>query len=100
MTEGIELASQKVIRMFREKETYKNLEILETDTIKQAKMKGKNTISGERGNYSKSNNIAENLIKRLNTCPHPFRILQIISKVNVRGTSINKPEKKKINDDP
>ena len=39
MTEGIELPNQEKIRMLREKENYKNLGILEADTIKQVEMK-------------------------------------------------------------
>ena len=35
MTEGVELTNQVVIRTLVEKETYKYLEILETDIIKQ-----------------------------------------------------------------
>ena len=42
ITERIELPNQERIRMLREKETYKNLGILETDTIKQVEMEEKN----------------------------------------------------------
>ena len=38
MTEGIELPNQGIIRKHREKETYKNLGILEVETIIQVKM--------------------------------------------------------------
>ena len=41
MTEGTELPSQDKIRTHGEKETYKYLEILEADAIKQADMKEK-----------------------------------------------------------
>ena len=41
MTEGIELPNKERIRTPREKEIYKHLRILETDTIKQAEMKEK-----------------------------------------------------------
>ena len=41
LTEGIKLPNQETIRMHGEKETYKYLEILETDTIKQGEMKEK-----------------------------------------------------------
>ena len=41
MTEGIELPNQEKIRMLGEKKTYKYLEILEADTIKQVEMKEK-----------------------------------------------------------
>ena len=39
MTKGVQLPNQAVIRMLGEKETYKYLEILEADTIKQQEMK-------------------------------------------------------------
>ena len=42
MTEEVELANQVVIRTLGEKKTYKYLGILESDTIKQVKMKEKN----------------------------------------------------------
>ena len=41
ITEGIELPNQEKIRMQVEKETYKYLEILEVDTIKQVELKRK-----------------------------------------------------------
>ena len=41
LTDGMELPSQDIIRMLREKETYKYLGILEVDTIKQVEMKDK-----------------------------------------------------------
>ena len=57
MTEGIEQPNQVVIRTLGEKETYKYLGILETDTIKQAKMKETilKSISEEPENYSRQN---------------------------------------------
>ena len=39
--EGIELSNQESIRTLGEKENYKYLEILKTDTVKQAEMKEK-----------------------------------------------------------
>ena len=39
MTEGIELPNQEKIRTLGPKETYKYLEILEVDIIKQTEMK-------------------------------------------------------------
>ena len=39
VTDGMELLNQDKIRMRGEKETYKYLEILEADTIKQVEMK-------------------------------------------------------------
>ena len=41
ITEGIELLNQQKIQTFGKNRTYKYLEILETDTIKQAEMKEK-----------------------------------------------------------
>ena len=41
ITERIELPNQGKIRTLAEKETYKYLEKLENDTIKEAEMKGK-----------------------------------------------------------
>ena len=43
MTEGIELPHREKIRMLGEKETYRYLEILEADSIKQVEMKEKIT---------------------------------------------------------
>ena len=42
MTDRMELPNQEKIRTLGEKETYKYLEILEADTIKQVEMKEKN----------------------------------------------------------
>ena len=39
LTDGMELPYQDKIRTLREKETYKYLDMLEADTIKQVKMK-------------------------------------------------------------
>ena len=41
-TEGIELINQETIRNLGEKETYKDLRILEADVIKQVETKEKN----------------------------------------------------------
>ena len=41
MIEGMELPKKEKIRMLGEKETYKYLEILEADNIKQIEMKEK-----------------------------------------------------------
>ena len=40
-TDGMELPNQDKIRTLRENETYKYLDILEADTIKQVQMKNK-----------------------------------------------------------
>ena len=42
LTDGIELPNKDKIRTLGEKETYKYLRILETDTIKREEMKEKN----------------------------------------------------------
>ena len=42
LTDGMELPNQDKIRTLGEKETYKYLDILESDTIKQVEMKEKN----------------------------------------------------------
>ena len=41
MTDGMELPNQDMIRTLGEHETYKHLDILEADTIKQVEMKDK-----------------------------------------------------------
>ena len=41
ITDGMELPNQDIIRMLGENETYKYLDILEADTIKQVEMKDK-----------------------------------------------------------
>ena len=41
MTEGMELPNQEKIRMFKEKQMYKYLGILEQDTTKKVEMKEK-----------------------------------------------------------
>ena len=65
MTDGMELPNQDKIRTFGEKETYKYLDILEADTIKQVEMKEKlrKNISGEPENYLRQNYVAETLSK-------------------------------------
>ena len=66
ITERMELLNQEIIRTLEEKETYKYLGILETDTIKQEDIKEKKLkrkISGERESYSKPNIIAGTLKK-------------------------------------
>ena len=52
MIDGMELPNQDKIRKLTENETYKYLDILEADTIKQLEMKGKfkKNISGELEN--------------------------------------------------
>ena len=41
-TDGMELPNQDKIRTLREKETYKYLDMMEADTIKQVEIKAKN----------------------------------------------------------
>ena len=63
LTDGRELPDQD-IRTLGEKETYKFLGILETDTIKQVEMKEKiKNISGAPGIYSTQNYLEETLSK-------------------------------------
>ena len=58
----MELANQDNIRMLRVKETYKDLSILETDTIRQVEMKKIRTIISEKlENYSRQSDQAETL---------------------------------------
>ena len=61
--EGIELSNQERFKSFGEKETYKYLGILETNTIKQVGIKEKG-ISGDCENVSKPKSAAEILSKR------------------------------------
>ena len=69
MTEGIELPNQDKIRTLGEKETYKYLRILETDTTKHTEMKEKM----KKGYLSRTRKLIEtkvysrNLIKGINT---------------------------------
>ncbi len=61
MTDGTELPNQDKIRTLWENETYKYLDILEADTIKQVEMKNKieKSISGELQKFSRQNYFAE-----------------------------------------
>ena len=61
MTEGIELPNQEKIRTLGEKETYKYLEILKADTIKQAEIKEKilKEYPGRMKKLPKPNSIVE-----------------------------------------
>ena len=65
MTEGMKLPNQDKIRTLREKEIYKYLGILTTETNKQVEMKEKilKSISGEWKSYSRQNYVAETLSK-------------------------------------
>ena len=57
ITKGIELSNQeKKIRMFREKEIYKYLGILDGDTIEQVRMKEKNLKRVSQENKETSGN--------------------------------------------
>ena len=71
MTHGIELPNQENIRTFGEKETYKYLEILKAETIKQVEMKEK-----IQKRVSQENKIStlyhRNLIKGIDTWAVPF----------------------------
>ena len=62
LIEGMYLPNQDKIRTLGEKETYKNLSILEANTIKQVEMKNiKKEYLQELENYSKQNYRAETL---------------------------------------
>ena len=71
ITDGIELPNQDKIRTLAENETYKYLEILEANTIKQIE-KFKKNISGELENYSRIKINSRNLIKGRNTWAVPL----------------------------
>ena len=91
MTEGTELPNQERIRTPREKETYKYLEILKTDIIKQAEMKEK--IKKEYLRRIRKLLETTNLIKKaLPSRKIPGTIL----KVDEKRTSRNGPENKKM----
>ena len=78
--------------MLREKETYKYLEILAADTIKQVKMKEK--IKKEY--LRKTGKVLETKLYSRNL---PCKILGTILEVDERRTSTNGPENKKTDDD-
>ena len=70
MTKAVELPNQVVIWMLGEKEIYKQLGILEADTIKQVEMKEKilnKSNSEEPENYSRHNSVAGTSRKILGT---------------------------------
>ena len=70
ITEGMELPNKKKkIRTLGEKETYKYLEILEADTMKQVKMKEnmKKEYLGRTGKLLEIKLYRRNLIKEINT---------------------------------
>ena len=56
LTDGIGLPNQEKIRTLGENGTYKCLEILGADTIKQAEMKGKNLKSVSQKNEKATRN--------------------------------------------
>ena len=64
LTDGMELPNQDMIRRLREKETYKYLDILEADTIKNFEMKEKiKEYLRRTRKLLETNNVAENLSK-------------------------------------
>ena len=78
LTDIMELPNQNKIRMLREKETYKYLDILEADSIKQVKMIKtlRKTISEELQSYLRQNYVAETLSKeKIPGLPTSFGIL-------------------------
>ena len=80
LTEGMELPSQEKIRTLEEKKTYKYLEILEADTIKQVEMKEKT----KKEYLRRTRNLLEtkichrNLIKGIKTCIVPSEDIRTI----------------------
>ena len=90
MTEGVEEPNQVVIRTLGEKDTYKYLGILETDTIKQVEIKEKITKESLRRTRklleTKLN--SRKLVKGINTyLGSPLRkILGTILEVGQRRT--------------
>ena len=71
LTDGMELTNQDKIRTLGENETYKYLDILEADTIKQVEMKDK--IQKEyRRKLLETNLSSRNLIKGINTWAVPL----------------------------
>ena len=56
ITEGIELPNQEKIWMLGDKDAYKNLRILEAETIRQVEMKKKNLKSVFQGNEETTQN--------------------------------------------
>ena len=69
MIAGIELPNERKIRIFREKESFKYLEIMEAETIYQAEMKESIKKEYLRGTKNFLNtNCITNRIQRINTC--------------------------------
>ena len=70
ITKEIDRPNQEKIRTLGEKETYKNLEILEVDVIEQAEMTQKyyKRVSLENKKTSRNQTIKQNLTKETNTC--------------------------------
>ena len=69
LTDGMELLSQDKIKTLGKKETYKYLDILEADTIKQVEMKGKIKKKYLRRTRKllETKQSIRNLIKKINT---------------------------------
>ena len=70
LSDRMELPNQDIIRTLGEKETYKNLGILEGDTIKQVDMKGKilkKEYPRRTRNLLETNPYSRNLIEGINT---------------------------------
>ena len=98
MTEGIEQPNQEKIRTVREKETYKNLGILEVDTIKHVdmreKIKKRIPQENEKTMQNQTTLQKSHQSDKYLGCPS-HKILGAILKVNQRRTSTNEPENKK-----
>ena len=73
-TDGIELSNQDKIRTLTENETYKYLEILEADTIKQVEMKNKiqKEYLRRTGKRLETKVICRNFIKGISTWAVPL----------------------------
>ena len=69
MTEGVELQNQDKARTLGEKEIYKDLRILEADTIKHAEIKEKNLKEYIRRTRKLH---CRNMIKEVNACGVPL----------------------------
>ena len=98
MTEGVEISDQLIITMLGEKETYKYLEILKTDSIKQVEMKEKEYLRNTR-KLLETKFYCRKHDKRINTWAlSPRKILETILQVVERITQTSGPDNKKTND--
>ena len=96
--EGIELPNQEKIRTFGEKKTYKQLGILEVDTI-EVVMKKKKSFSDKQQKFSKPNSAVGISSKGKHLGCLFCKILGTILEIDEGKTLTNGPENKKVNDD-